>query len=637
MFRTIQTVALCVLMSASNAPAGTVEFGPSAWEMDDAEVTTHLGRKCLAGTAYLKDVEFENGVIEFDIAVNGSPSYPGIVFRVQSDDDLERFYIRPHRAGLYPDALQYTPVFKGVAGWQLYHGKGFTARAEVPPDEWVHVKMEVMGTQARVYLGDAEKPALVIDDLKHGVSRGSIGVMGQRNGSAYFSDFKYELRDDLSFDPPPARTTPKGTITEWEVSRAFKTNRVNPKRYPSFFTVFRAEWRSVHSEPSGLVDVARHIETRGSGPDCVLVRKIVQSENRREVKLTFGYSDEVTVFLNGQRVFWGNSAYRSRDRSFMGVVGLNDAVYLALEKGRNEILMIVAERFGGWGFMARVDGDVDEPAREQGWMTKVWETPDAFKIPESVLYDKKRDILYVSSFDKIRRANVNTGFISRVTLDGEIEELEWVTGLDGPCGLGIHEDKLYVAESSGNLVAIDIKKGEVTERYEIDGATFLNDVAVDRSGAVYVTDTTREPAQNDIYRFHKGEIEVWKSGDQIHRSNGLFLHDGALIVGNSGDGFLKSVDLGDRRVDRIACLGSGVIDGIRFDSAGNYIVSHWEGQTYLVTPSGDVTQIFDTYGDGLNAADFEYVEEKRLLVVPTFLGNKVVAYRLEKNSADQVR
>jgi sugar lactone lactonase YvrE len=603
-----------------------VAFDSDLWELADAETTTYLGRNCISGTAYLKHVEFHNGVIEVDVVVDGSRSYPGVVFRVQSETDYERFYLRPHRAGFYPDALQYTPVINGIAGWQLYHGKGFTAGAQIPENEWIRLRLEVKGAQTRVFVGDAERPGLVVDALKHGDSRGPIGIMS--DGPARFSNFRYELTDDLDFDEPRQRPTPGGTITDWELSRSFKTTRVDPARYPRFFTIFGARWQKVTSEPSGLVDVARFVERRGSGADCVLARKIVQCDSRRDVRLSFGYSDKVTVFLNGHRVFTGNSAYRSRDRSFMGVVGLHDAVYLPLEKGRNEIMLIVTEQFGGWGFMAHVDEELAEPSEQQGRMIKVWETADVFKVPESVLYDRKRDILYVSSFDKLKRKNVNTGFISKVTLDGEIDELEWVTGLDGPCGMGLHKNRLYVVECSGNLVEIDARKGEVQSRYKIEGSTFLNDLAIDRSGNVYISDTSRERAGDDIYRFKKGTIEVWKTGDEIHRANGLFIYDERLIIGNTGDGFLKSIDLGDKRVERITCLGAGVIDGIRVNNNGNYIISHWEGQTYEVTPDGSVTKIFDTMTDGLNAADFEFVTEKNLLVVPTFLGNKVVAYRV---------
>ncbi len=70
----------------------------------------HLDRTAFMGTAILEDVNFKNGIIEYDMAVTGQRSYPGIFFRVQSQNDYEHFYIRPHRAGLYPDALQYTPT-----------------------------------------------------------------------------------------------------------------------------------------------------------------------------------------------------------------------------------------------------------------------------------------------------------------------------------------------------------------------------------------------------------------------------------------------------------------------------------------------------------------------------------------------
>jgi len=51
---------------------------------------------------------------------------------MESEQDHERVYLRPHRAGLYPDALQYTPTFNGLAGWQLYNGDGCTALVTLP-------------------------------------------------------------------------------------------------------------------------------------------------------------------------------------------------------------------------------------------------------------------------------------------------------------------------------------------------------------------------------------------------------------------------------------------------------------------------------------------------------------------------
>ena len=117
----------------------TVPLSSGRWNVVAGELTERYGRECLAGAAVLGDVEFENGIIEVDLVTDGSRSYPGVVFRLQSQENYERVYIRPHRAGLYPDAVQYTPVFNRVAGWQLYNGDGYTAGAEFPEGEFKNV------------------------------------------------------------------------------------------------------------------------------------------------------------------------------------------------------------------------------------------------------------------------------------------------------------------------------------------------------------------------------------------------------------------------------------------------------------------------------------------------------------------
>jgi hypothetical protein len=131
----ISLLLLCVMLLASQVKAqkDMIDFESDRWILKNAEIVTHLGRKALTGAAYLKVVQLENGIIEVDIAVSGARSYPGIIFRMQSLENFERFYLRPHRAGLYPDALQYTPVFNRVEGWQLYSGKGIPYQGAISP------------------------------------------------------------------------------------------------------------------------------------------------------------------------------------------------------------------------------------------------------------------------------------------------------------------------------------------------------------------------------------------------------------------------------------------------------------------------------------------------------------------------
>ena len=72
-------------------------------------------------------------------------------------------------------------------------------------------------------------------------------------------------------------------------------------------------------------------------------------------KLNIGYSDDVSVFLNGQILFRGRSAQNFRDPGFLGIVNPeNDAVYLPLKKGGNELMLAVSELGGGWGFICRL-------------------------------------------------------------------------------------------------------------------------------------------------------------------------------------------------------------------------------------------------------------------------------------------
>lgn len=90
----------------------------------------------------------------------------------------------------------------------------------------------------------------------------------------------------------------------------------------------------------------------------------------------------------------------------------------------------------------------------------------------------------------------------------------------------------------------------------------------------------------------------------------------------------SAVDRVEVGVGRIVTTDSAVLDGIRVDNHGSYLVSHWQGQVYAVSDSGGVVEVLDRMAAGMNSADFEYIPDRNLLIIPTFLGNKVAAYRL---------
>jgi len=462
---------LFLFISSVSAQEEAVSFDSARWTLYNAEIVDYLDQKALRGAAILKDVMFTDGVIEVDIAFQGSRCFAGLMFRMTSEAEYEEIYLRPHQTN-NPDALQYTPVFNGISGWQLYNGIGFTNAVKIPYKEWIHVKMEISGTQARVYVGQSKKPALMIHDLKHGKAKGWIGVKGPNNSLAHFANFKYIKNDHLEFEPPPSPQIPSGLLLDWELSEPLKITQVDRESTPPDDLLNTLKWKNISGESTGLVDIARTYAKQGTDPDCVLARTKIHSDKEQIKRLVFGYSDEVSIFLNGNILFRGNSEYRRRSARFLGIAGLNDSVFLPLKKGENELLLMVTENFGGWGFICRLIEAGDKPLIYAKNFIKEWETPGQFLTPESVLYDSQREIFYVSNYNNLTSGEGADDFISKVNTSGEIVELTWVTGLQDPTGLCLFKDKLYVAENT-SLVEINIEKGTLTKRYQIPEAKFL--------------------------------------------------------------------------------------------------------------------------------------------------------------------
>ncbi|MFC1544806.1 hypothetical protein ACFL4X_01435 [Gemmatimonadota bacterium] len=349
---------MLIFANSAIAQSDVVDFESGRWvfQGSDTKVESYLGEKSISGSAYLKDVEFENGTIEVDIAFEGSAAFAGIYFRLQSPENYEEFYLRPHKSNL-PGALQYMPVFNGLESWQLYNGKGFTADGvAIPHKRWLHMKMEVSGKQARVYLDNSSEPAMVIDDLKHGVSKGSVGVWSNEevnSTTVHFANFRYEEDNELSFKAAPEPTTPAGMISEWQLSQVFKADRINTRNSLEQQSLPAIEWKAVVSEPSGLLNIARYRQK--AGKSLVLARTLLRSEKAQIKKLSFGYSDRVIIYLNGKILFEGNNRFRIRDPEFLGIINLQDAVFLDLREGDNELVLAVSELYGGWGYICQLE------------------------------------------------------------------------------------------------------------------------------------------------------------------------------------------------------------------------------------------------------------------------------------------
>jgi hypothetical protein len=254
-------------------------------------------------------------------------------------------------------------------------------------------------------------------------------------------------------------------------------------------------------------------------------------------------------------------------------------------------------------------------------LLKKWETPQELKVPESVFYDAARQVIYVSNVTGSPTDKDGTGFISILTPDGKIEVLQWVTGLNAPKGMGIVDGFLYVSDIS-QVVKIDIANGKVIETIEIQGARFLNDIATDNLGNIYISDSDGDA----IYIIRKGKCELLLKSDELAGVNGLFFADGSLLAGVQ-DRVVK-INLSTKEATDYI-LKTGGIDGLVPDGNGNFLISDWLGNIHLISQGKVKIKLLDTTPINANAADIEYIVSKNLLLVPTFSDNRVVAYELK--------
>ncbi len=254
-------------------------------------------------------------------------------------------------------------------------------------------------------------------------------------------------------------------------------------------------------------------------------------------------------------------------------------------------------------------------------LKRVWATPSDFKTPESVLYDESNSVLYVSNVNGDPSAKDGNGFISRLSPTGKIITIEWVAGLNGPKGMGILNGFLYVADID-RIAKIDIKRAVIARFYDISGARFLNDLAVDKEdGSVFVSDTMGHA----IYVLRGDTVSVFFKSDILDQPNGLFCSDNRLLVGTNGK--IIGIDLAARSA-AVFLDNTGSIDGLAAYENDSYIISDWAGKVQLVSKT-QRTVLSDTTAKKINAADLCVIPQKKLLIIPTFNDNRVMAYEIK--------
>ncbi|MFC4232531.1 ATP-binding protein [Parasediminibacterium paludis] len=248
-------------------------------------------------------------------------------------------------------------------------------------------------------------------------------------------------------------------------------------------------------------------------------------------------------------------------------------------------------------------------------LEKLWETDTVIAVPESVLPDTKKGLLYVSLIDGAPWGVDGQGGVEILDVNGKIINSKWITGLNAPKGLGRVGNKLYVADIS-EVVVIDIKKGTIEKKIAVDSATGLNDITVSDKGEVYVSDSKTAR----IWKIVNDKPSLYL--ENMKGANGLkAIKDDLYIL--SGKSFVKAD--AHKQITTIVELPQAG-DGLEPIGNGDFIATSWSGYIYYVYANGTFETLLDTHLDKVNTADIGYDAAKRLLYVPTFNAKKIMTF-----------
>ncbi len=254
-------------------------------------------------------------------------------------------------------------------------------------------------------------------------------------------------------------------------------------------------------------------------------------------------------------------------------------------------------------------------------LEQVWATESVLETPESVFYHASEDVLYVSNIAGDPKEKDGRGYISKLSPDGEIIEKEWVSGMDSPKGMAVLNGKLYVTNID-ELVEIDIRSAKISNRFKVEGASFLNDVAVTADNKVLFSDSD----QGKIHVLENGAVQLW-SEPGVERPNGLIVNNNRILLASKG----KLQEVKKNQTGEVLAEGIGAGDGVAVVNDNSYLVSNWQGEVFYVLGQGGenrMKKVLDTKDQNVNSADIEYIRDRNLLLVPTFGDNRVVAYKL---------
>jgi hypothetical protein len=338
---------------------------PDRWETREAKDVVEFAKddsyplgvmKVTKGVAVLKDFDFKDGTIEFDVLPLG-PMGAGIGFRRRDDDTYEDFYLRPRpNCAAAPDCIQYAPQTHGVLLWDVF--PQYQGPAPVEDSGVNHIKMVISGRRMNLYVNGSKTPSLAVGRLEGDALEG--GLLMQGPGSFANLTVTPGATEALAPDPTSDLTeSDKRFLRDWLVT-SFAP--LPDGKEPAFaeMPAAAASWTPLSTERGGLVNLSRQmgLPTGYKVRALAWLKTDVDSDKAQSKHVSIGWCREIWVFVNGKQVYADKNLYQppTARKTPDGRLSLENGGFdLPLQKGKNEIAVALANNFYGWGLELRLD------------------------------------------------------------------------------------------------------------------------------------------------------------------------------------------------------------------------------------------------------------------------------------------
>jgi sugar lactone lactonase YvrE len=264
----------------------------------------------------------------------------------------------------------------------------------------------------------------------------------------------------------------------------------------------------------------------------------------------------------------------------------------------------------------RTIGPEDAVWSSATYFTQLW-VAEGFSDPEGVAAAPQGGY-FISNVAGEGEAKDGEGWVSILSVDGEIVTARFVEGLDAPKGMAVLNGVLYVADID-QVRRYDAVSGEDLGAILVGGAKFLNDATVWQD-AVFVSDS----ATSTIHRIDCDSATIWLEGDALSGVNGLLGTGDKMLVTTMDSGSLLSVTK-DGEITEIA-KGMKNADGVGVVPDGGWLVSSWPGAVFLVSPGGSWVEMINTREEGVFQNDLTMFGD--IVIVPNWKPGTVTAWKI---------